>query len=150
MRPVDADAVLHRHRQGYRVLHGLDAVGHQVRLGHQAGPDGAALHALAGAPAIQVDLVVTPLRRQPRAMRQVRLVAAAQLQSDAVLLAAEVQVPRDITMQQCTGGHHLGVQPGAARDEAVKEAAMAVRPIHHEGDGEAPRFSRLYCLHSFC
>jgi hypothetical protein len=34
---VDADAALDRHRPIRRVAHGAHALGHEVRLGHQAG-----------------------------------------------------------------------------------------------------------------
>jgi hypothetical protein len=77
--PSDADAVLHRHRHIHRVRHGLHAVGHQARLVHQAGAESAALHALARAAAVQIDLVVAPLRTQARGMGQVRRLAAAEL-----------------------------------------------------------------------
>ena len=38
---VDADAVLHRHRQRGGVAHRLHAIRHHRRLGHQAGAEGA-------------------------------------------------------------------------------------------------------------
>ena len=63
-----------------------------------------------------------------------------------MLLGAQIQVPCDITMQQRAVGHHLGVQPGAARDEAVEEAAMAVRPVHHRGDGQEPSVLKCHYL----
>src|SRR3546814_10212022 len=55
---VDADAGLHRHRNVDRLDHGRDAVGDQCRLGHQAGAEAAALHPVAGAAEVEVDLVV--------------------------------------------------------------------------------------------
>jgi hypothetical protein len=64
-------------------------IGHQLRLGHQAGAEGAALHPFAGAAAVQVDLVVAPARGQPRAVRQVGGLAAAQLQRDRVFAASK-------------------------------------------------------------
>ena len=45
---------------------------------------------------------------------------------------------RHITVQQRAGGHHLGIKPGVARQQAVEITAMAVGPIHHGGDGQAP------------
>ena len=135
---VDADAVLDRHRHVRHIDHGLDAVGHQVRLGHQAGAEGAALHPLAGAAAVQVDLVVAPLLAQLRAMRQVVRLAAAQLQGNRMLVLAEVEVARHVAMQQRARGHHLGVQQGVVAEQAVEMAAVAVGPVHHGGHRHAP------------
>ena len=58
--------MLDRHGDGHRVAHRLHAVGHELRLGHQAGPEGAALHALARAAAVEVDLVVARRLAEPR------------------------------------------------------------------------------------
>ena len=103
-----------------RVAHRLDAVGDQLRLGHQAGAERAPLHALARAAAVQVDLVVAPLLAQLRAVRQVGRLAAAQLQRDRMLVVVEIEVARDVAVQQRAGRHHLGVEPGVARDQAVE------------------------------
>ena len=83
LEPVDADAVLHRHRQRHRVAHRLDAVGDQRRLGHQAGAERAALHPLARAAAVEVDLVVAPALAEPRAGGELGRLAAAELQGHA-------------------------------------------------------------------
>jgi hypothetical protein len=42
-------------------------------------------------------------------------------------------------MDERAGGHHLGVQQRVARQQAVKVAAVVVRPVHHRGNREAPR-----------
>ena len=63
-----------------RVAHRLDAVGDQRRLGHQAGAERAALHALARAAAVEVDLGVAPAPRRaapPRPARPARCRRAA-------------------------------------------------------------------------
>jgi hypothetical protein len=91
--PVDADAVFHRHRNVHHVHHGLHAVGHQRRLGHQAGAEGAALHPLAGAAAVQVDLVIAPFLPELGANGQIFRLAAAQLQRHRVLFFMKAQVP---------------------------------------------------------
>ena len=89
---VDADAVLDRHRQIDRIAHRLDAVGHQCRLGHQAGAERALLHPLARAAAVEVDLVVAPALRQLRAGGQIGRIAAAQLQRHRVFDGVEIQM----------------------------------------------------------
>src|SRR5471032_234052 len=134
---VDADAVLDGDVDGDGVAHGLDAVGHQLRLGHQAGAERALLHALGRAAAVQVDLVVAPLLAQPGGDGQVGRIAAAQLQGHRMLFVVEAQVALDVAVDQRAGGHHLRVQPGVARDLAVEQTAVAVGPVHHRGDGQA-------------
>lgn len=46
---VDTDAVFHRHIDIDGIAHGLNAIGHQIGLQHQAGAETAVLHALGGA-----------------------------------------------------------------------------------------------------
>ena len=79
---IDADPVLDRHVDADRIAHRLDAIGHQLRLGHQAGAERAFLHPFGRAAAIEVDFVVAPLLAQFRALGQVVRFAAAQLQGD--------------------------------------------------------------------
>mgnify|MGYP003349646830 CR=1 FL=1 len=62
--PVYADAMLDGHGHGDGVDHGLDAVGHQRSLVHQAGTERATLNAFARAAAVEVHFVVAPLLGQ--------------------------------------------------------------------------------------
>jgi hypothetical protein len=48
-------------------------------------------------------------------------------------------MPLRVAVPQRTGGDHLGVEQGVAAEQAVKVTAMAVGPIHHGGDGCAPK-----------
>src|SRR6185369_5339093 len=57
---VDADAVFDRDGDPGGIDHRPDAFSHQVRLRHQARAERAALHALAGTAAVEVDFVITP------------------------------------------------------------------------------------------
>jgi hypothetical protein len=41
------------------------------------------------------------------------------------------------------GGDHLGIDQRTAREQAVEETAMPIRPLHHRGDAD---FS-IYILH---
>jgi hypothetical protein len=127
---------------GHRIAHRLHAIGHQLRLGHQASAKRPALHALGRAAAVEVDLVVAPLLPQLRADRQVRRIAAAQLQGHRMLDLVIAQMARHIAMDQRAGGDHLCIQPGMARDLAVEDAAVAVGPVHHRSNGEGAGFVR--------
>src|SRR5689334_22128026 len=49
----------------------------------------------------------------------------------------KVEVAGDITMQQRTAGHHLGVDHGVAGELTKEKAAMPIRPVHH-GSGAQP------------
>lgn len=133
---VDANAVLDGDRHLHHVDHRLHAVGHQLRLVHQAGAESAALHALAWAAAVEVDLVVTPFLAELGAMRELGRLAAAELQRDRMFLGVEAKMPRHVAVHQRARGHHLGVEQGAARQQPVKVAAVAVGPIHHRSDGD--------------
>ena len=96
---VDADAVLHRHRQGGGRRHGLHAAGHPLRFGHQASAETALLHLLARTANVEVDLVVAPVGPQPGRLRQQSGVISAQLQGQGMLLGIEAQQP----FQPCLG-----------------------------------------------
>ena len=104
--------------------------------------EGAALHALAGAAAIEVDLVVTALLAHHGATRQIGRLAATELQGHQVLLFVKPQVLGRVAVDQRTGGQHLGVKQGVAREQPVEIAAMAIGPAHHGGDGQTPGRNR--------
>ena len=136
---VDADAMLDGHRDRYRVAHRLDTVGDELRLGHQASPEGAALDALARAAAVEVDLVVAPALAEPGAGGEIGRLAAAELQCERMLGGpVEVEVAGDVAVQQRPGRHHLGVEARALGQQAMEKAAVAIGPRHHRRDREAP------------
>ena len=136
---VDPDAMLDGDGQIHRIAHGGHTVGHQIGLGHETSSERAALHTLTGATAVQIHLVVAPALRQLGALRQIGWFAAAQLQGDRMLDGVEIQMPCLIAMDQCARRHHLGVKPRPASDQPMEVAAMAVRPIEHRRDTQAPR-----------
>ena len=120
-----------------RVAHRLYAIGDECRIAHQAGAEAARLDAFRRTAAIEVDLVVAPLRAQARAVRKHCRIAAAQLQRHRMLRAIEIEMARHVAMQQRRRGHHLGVQARVPRDEAQEVPAVPVRPVHHGGYAEA-------------
>ena len=135
---VDADPVLDGDRERDRVAHRRDAVGDERRLGHQAGAERAALDALARAAAVEVDLGVAPALAEAGARREVGRVAAAELQRHRLLDRIEVEMAGNVAVQQRAGRHHLGVEAGPRRQQAMEVAAMAVGPVHHRRHAEAP------------
>src|SRR3954469_11675729 len=128
---VDADPVLHGHRQRRFVLDGLHALGNQTRFRHQAGAERAFLYPLARAADVEVDLVVAVALPQLCAMGEVGRLASAELERDRMLLFAEGEVPLDVAMNQRAGGDHFGVKVSPGRDLAQEIAAVPVGPVHH-------------------
>ena len=131
---VDADAALHRHRDLHRALHGGDAVGDQRRRLHQAGAERARLHAVGRAADIEVDLVIAEGFADPRRLGELVRIGTAELQRDRMLLGVEAEQPVALAVDHRVGHHHLGVEQRAARQLAMEEAAMPVRPVHHRRD----------------
>ena len=81
---VDTDAVLDGNGNLHRILHGVEAVGHQRRVVHQAGAECAFLHARAGAAAIEVDFVIAVIFGRFGRFGQIGRLAAAQLQGERI------------------------------------------------------------------
>ena len=63
----------------------------------------------------------------------------AELHGDRVLLMTAAEPAFARAMQHGPGRHHLGVEPRSARQEAVEEPAVPVRPVHHRRNAELMR-----------
>ena len=137
---VDADAVLDGDRNGDSILHGADAGGDEMWLGHQAGAKGAALHPFRRTATVQIDLVVARPLAHACGTSQLVGFAAAELQCDRMLGCIEAQMMRGVTVKERAGGHHLRVQARPRRELPVQVAAVPVGPVHHRRDAEAPLF----------
>ena len=73
-----------------------------------------------------------------------RRVRAAELHRDRVLGRIEREQARAVAVQHRAGGDHLGVDQRAAREQAMEEPAVPVRPVHHRRDAEP---MSLFWLH---
>ena len=133
---VDAEPALDGDGNGDRRLHGGDAIADQCRLRHQAGAEPPFLHAIGRAADVEVDLIVTGLRAHARTARERDRIGPAELQRDRVLGRVVAQEPGAVAVEERASGDHLGVDQGTAREQAVEEPAMPIRPVHHRGDGE--------------
>ena len=58
---VDTDTVFYRYWNAHSITHSFHAIGNSLRLVHQACAKGTALHAIAGAAAVQIDFVIAIL-----------------------------------------------------------------------------------------
>ncbi len=134
---VYANTVFDGDRNGNRLLHSSYALGYQRWMRHQAGADHAVLYPVARAAAVEVDLAIAPALTNARAFGQFLWVAAAQLQSQRLFAGAVIQQSVFVAVQQGATGDHFAVKHGAAGEQAPKGAAIAGRPLHHGGQGEA-------------
>jgi len=83
------------------------------------------------AAAVQIDLVIAPVLAQLRGKGQLQRLAAAELQRHRVLLRMKAQVPAQVAMAQRAGGHHLCIEAGVGRQQAVEVPAVPIRPVQH-------------------
>ena len=143
-----ANAHLHGHRHAHRRAYRRHALGDPGGLPHQAGAEGAAGHALAGAAAVEVDLIVARLFPGTRRGRELTRLAAAELQCEWVLCRVEGQQPCAVATQDRRRGDHLGVQQHIWREAAQEIPAMAVGPVHHRGHGNSS-IQLLICYRVF-
>lgn len=134
---VDTDPALHRDGDGNRRLHRRNAIADERRLAHQAGPEGPALDAIGRAAAIQVNLVIAEIGADLRRLCQQRRIVAAELERDRMLDIVETDQPLPVTADHSLRRHHLGIEPGAARHQAMDDPAMPISPVHHRRHGES-------------
>ena len=110
---------------------------------HQARAEPAALHAIARAAAIQIDLVVAELLTDARRARQLLRIAAAELQRHRMLGRMEFEQARSIAADDRGRGDHFRVEQCARAQQPQEIAAMPVRVIHHWSDATCRAFERL-------
>ena len=77
----------------HRALHGLDAVGDQRRLRHQAGAEAAVLHPVRRTADIEIDFVVAEILADLRRRREIARIRAAELQRHRMLAGIETEQP---------------------------------------------------------
>ncbi len=106
---VDRDSALHGHRDTNACAHRCDTVRDQARLSHEARSEASALHAIARAAAVQVDLIVAVRFAGARRDRKLPRIAAAQLQRDRMLGIVEAQKPLCIPAHDSRRRNHLGI-----------------------------------------
>ena len=128
---IDADPAFHGDGNGHRALHGMNALGDQIRLGHQASAEAAILHPIRWAADVEVDLVVAKIFADPRRHREVCGIRSAKLECDGMFDIAEPQQAIARAMDDRAGGQHLSIEPRTTAQMAVEDAAMPVSPVHH-------------------
>ena len=135
---IQPESMFNRDRDVHRVPHGFDTIRDQARVGHQTSSEGPLLHPLGRTPAIQVDLIVAPACAKPGTVREIRRIAATELQRHRVLLRIEIQVTRQIAMQQRAGRDHLGIDTRPGCDQPMQVAGVLVGHVDHGRDAKPP------------
>ncbi|MNJ31077.1 hypothetical protein D3C77_256990 [compost metagenome] len=143
---VDADAAFDRGGHADRRLDRRHAVGHQLRLAHQAGAELARLHPIRRAAHVQVDLVIAIGLADPRRLGQLGRVRAAQLQRHRMLDRVEAQQAVAVAVDDRRGRDHLRIEQRPRAQRAVKRSTVAVGPVHHRRHGQP---MRLFYRHLF-
>ena len=134
---VNTDAAFHGHRNCHCGLHRGDTVADQVRLGHQAGPEAALLHAIRWATDIEIDFIKPAIRSDPCTSRQRLRIGAAELECQRMLGRVIAQKPRPIAVQHCAHRQHFSIEQRAPRQQTMEEPAVPVGPFHHRSDTES-------------
>jgi hypothetical protein len=132
---VDSDPALHGDRDAHCPFQRRDAFADQFRRAHQAGTEGAGLHAVGWTADVEVHLVVAEPRADAAGLGELCRIGAAELQRDRVLGSIEADQPLARAMDDGVGDDHLGVEQRTARQLAMQDPAMPIRPIHHRRDG---------------
>src|SRR5262249_2194852 len=98
--------------------------------------EAAFLHTIRRAADIEVDLRKAEALPDRGAFGERPRVAAAELERDRLLGRVAGEKPRTVAVYDRAGRDHLAVKQRSAREQAMEEPAMAVRPVHHRCDGE--------------
>ncbi len=133
---VDTDARLDGDRSLDSRDHRRHAVSHQVRLCHQAGAEAAALHPVAGAAEVQVDLIVAEVGAGARRHGEIRRLRTPELQRHRMLAGIEGQKALPVAVQDRSAGDHLGVEQRVSADATQEGPVVPVGPVHHGGNAE--------------
>ena len=128
---VDADAALDRDRNVDRRGHRHNAFGDQLGFAHEAGAETAALHPVGRAAAIEIDLVVAEFGADARRLREPFWLRPAELERHGMLARVEADQPLARAEYDRIRRHHLGIEPRAAREDAMERPAAPVGPVHH-------------------
>ena len=134
---VHPDPAFHRHFDARL----RDHLGHAIRdqLGgfHQHRPEGTRLHTVRGAAAIQVDLVIAPIARNPHRLRQLLGIRPTQLQRHRMLGLVVIQKHLALAVDHRGRSDHLGIKQRMARQLAPQVKVNAIAPallMFNEGD----------------
>ena len=134
---VDPDTALDGDGNGNCVLHGLEAVRHEVLILHEACPEIPVLHAVRRASAVQVHFLETRGFHELACLREVGRVAAPELQNCGVL---EGLVPEKLfwlCVEHRVRDDHLAVEQNVLGNQPQKVALVTVGAVEHRRDGKS-------------
>ncbi len=117
-------------------LHRRDAIGDKNGHFHQTSTERARLDAVGRAADIEVDLVIAESLADAGRLGELARIGATELQCDRMLRVIEAEQAVASTLDDRIGHNHLGVEQRLARQLAMEEPAMPVRPVHHRRCGK--------------
>jgi hypothetical protein len=135
---VNADAAFDGDGDRDGVLHGLEAVGHQVLVFHKACAEVSVLHPVRRAAAVQVHFAKACAFHHLTCRCKFCGVASAQLQHRghfAVFVAQEQF--RVLAVQKSCRYHHLAVEQNVLGNQPQKVPLMAIGAVQHGSDRKA-------------
>src|SRR5947209_20470559 len=95
---IDADAAFDGDRNLHVRLHGRETVGDEARLRHETSANTTLLHAIRWAADVEINLVVAEIGCDPRAVRKLPGLAAAELKRNRMLRRIVGKKPRAIAV----------------------------------------------------
>ena len=129
---VDPDAALDGHGDAHRILHGLETVGDDILVLHEACAEVSVLHAVRRAAAVQVDFLESRGFYEFGCACEIAGIAAAQLQYCRLF---DWLVPEEhvgiFAMQKPACHDHLAVQQDVPREQTQKIALVTVGAVKH-------------------
>src|ERR1700691_5516345 len=117
--------------------HRLHAFGDESRLAHEPDAEAAALHAVGRTAAIEIDLVIAELGADARRFCKPARRRSAELKRHGMLARVEADQALARAEYDRVRGHHLGIEQGVAREDAMERPATPVGPIHHRRHGKS-------------
>ena len=147
---ADSDAILHRNRQTRGVCHSFHKSGHMVRPGHQTGSEIVFLNLVAGASAVQINLVVPVAFGNPAGLRQVFRLIPAQLQYHRFFRRIKGQQLVPLPPNYCRSCNHLCVKKSFLSNPTHNPAPVPVGLVYHRRQADRVPGVRSFAQRLVC
>ena len=116
--------------------HRRDTICNELRLSHQAGAKAAFLNPIGRTADIEIDFIIAEVGADLGGLGKLGRIGTAELQRNRMLVLREANEMLPIATNDGIRRNHLGVKPGAIREQTVERPAAPIGPVHHRGDTE--------------